>query len=71
MNEFVKIGDVASVLQLIKKSDIPQKTSLTNDKKTINGVFILSGIILGVIIGNEIYKYLKSMKKMNEKNLCN
>ncbi len=71
MSEFVKIGDVASVLQLIKKSDIPQKTSVTNDKKTINGVFILSGIVLGVIIGNEIYKYMKSMKKMNEKNLCN
>jgi hypothetical protein len=67
MSEFVKIGDVASVLHLIKKSDIPQKTSVTNDKKTINGVFILSGIILGVIIGNEIYKYMKIVKKKNEK----
>ncbi len=71
MSEFVKIGDVASVLELIKKSDIPKKPSVTNDKKTINGVFILSGIVLGVIIGNEIYKYMKSMKKMNEKNLSN
>lgn len=71
MNEFVKIGDVASVLQLIKKSDIPQKTSVTNDKKTINGVFILSGIVLGVIIGNKIYKYMKSMKKINEKLIEN
>ena len=49
MSEFVKIGDVASVLQLIKKSDIPKKPSFTNDKKTINGVFILSGIVLGFI----------------------
>lgn len=71
MSEFVKIGDVASVLQLIKKSEIPKKPSVTNDKKKINGVFILSGIVLGVIIGNEIYKYMKSMKEINEKKLSN